>query len=276
MSSKGIKKTILYVILGLFAIIQIFPFIWLVLFSFKTDSEIHIKNALALPEGIHWENYVEAWTEGHVGHYFINSIVVTTVSVLFILLLSSMIAYGITRMRFRLQGVVLAVIMLGMMIPIHATLVPLFIIMQKAGLLSTHLSIILPYIVTGMPLGVFIFSNFLRSIPMELEAAAFIDGCGVFRTFFSIIMPTLKPAITTVAIFSFMNTWNEFIMASTFLQDQSLNTLPIGLKSFQGMYLTSWGPLGAAIVISTLPLLIFYFIFSEQVEKSFTAGSILK
>ncbi len=276
MSRKKIVRLLLYVVLGLFAIVQICPFIWLVLFSLKSDSEIHAKSALALPEGIHWQNYVEAWTEGNVGHYFLNSLFVTLVSVALILLLGSMIAYGITRMRWKFQGTVLAIIMVGMMIPIHAILVPLFIIMQRMGLLSTHLSIILPYVVTGMPLAVFIFSNFLRSIPLELESAAYIDGSGVLRTFFSIILPTLKPAITTVAIFSFMNTWNEFIMASTYLQDQSLNTLPIGLKSFQGMYLTSWGPLGAAIVISTVPLLIFYFIFSEQVEKSFTAGAILK
>lgn len=276
MSKKKMTASLRYLVLGVFAVIQIFPFLWLVLFSFKTDSEIHNKSALALPESFHWQNYVDAWVQGNVGRYFLNSVFVTLVSVGLILLLSSMIAYGLTRMRWRFQGGVLAVIMLGMMIPIHATLIPLFILMQKMGLLSSHLSIILPYIVTGLPMAVFIFSNFLRSIPKELEAAAYIDGSGVCRTFFAIIMPTLKPAISTVAIFSFMNTWNEFIMASTFLQEQSLNTLPIGLKAFQGMYLTSWGPLGAAIVISTVPLLLFYVIFSEQVEKSFTAGSILK
>lgn len=273
---KQIIKVILYTVLGAFAIMQIFPFLWMVVFSLKTETEIHTKSPLSLPASPYFQNFVDAWVKGNVSSYFLNSVVVTVISVVMILLLSGMIAYSITRMRWRLKGGVLAVIMTGMMIPIHATLIPLFLIMQKLGLLSTHLSIILPYIATGMPLAVYIFSNFMRNIPRELESAAYIDGCGVVRTYFSIILPTLTPAISTIAIFAFMSTWNEFIMASTYLQNQALNTLPIGLSAFKGKYLTAWGPLGAAIVISTIPLLLFYFVFSEQVEKSFTAGSILK
>lgn len=276
MTKKSIFRTGIHIILILFAAIQIFPLFWLISFSFKTDNEIFIKSSLALPKQLKFENYVVAWTEGNMARYFMNSVIVTAVSVTCILLFSSMIAYAVTRMRWKYRDFTLGVVMAGMMIPIHATLIPLFLILQKLGLLSTHLSIILPYVAAGLPLAVFIFSNFLRNIPSELEAAAYIDGSGVLRTFFFIIMPTLTPAIATIAIFAFMNTWNEFIMASTFLQSLKLNTLPLGLTAFRGMYLTSWGPLGAAIVIACVPILLFYFIFSEQVEKSFAAGAILK
>ena len=135
-----------------------------------------------------------------------------------------MMGYAITRMKWRGSNAALGFLMLGMMVPIHATLIPLFLIMQKAGLLNTHWCIIIPYIAAGLPLAVFIISNFLRSIPHELEEAAFIDGCGVIKSFVHIIIPVLKPAVATVAIFTFMSNWNEFIMASTYLQTSELYT----------------------------------------------------
>ena len=260
----------------LFALIQIFPFLWLINFSLKGTAQIFTESSLTLPNPVIWNNYQEAWFKGNVAKYFMNSVLVSAVSVGGILLIAGMMAYAITRLTWKWKKGTFNLLMLGMMIPIHATLIPLCIVLKKMHLLSTHMGIILPYIATGLPLAVFIYSNFIRSIPFEMESAAAIDGCSVTKMYFKIILPILKPATATIAIFSFMSIWNEFIMASTFLQNQSLNTLPVGLMAFKGQYLTDWGPLGAAIVIASIPILLFYFIFSEQVEKSFAAGAALK
>lgn len=271
-----IKKIITYIILSLFAVVQIFPLLWLINFSLKSNSEIYTESSLKIPKVPMLSNYVDAWITGNVAEYFLNSVVVTFISVIVTITLSCMMGYGITRMKWKGSNAALAFLMLGMMVPIHATLIPLFLIMQKAGLLNTYWCVIIPYIAAGLPLAVFIISNFLRGIPYELEEAAFIDGCGVIKSFFHIIIPSLKPAVATVAIFTFMNNWNEFIMASTYLQSSDLYTLPIGLTAFRGSYTTALGPMAAAIIITCIPLILFYCICSEQVEKSFTAGAVLK
>ncbi len=276
MNHKRFITKITYILLTIFSVFQIFPLVWLINFSFKTNKEVVTKSAFALPEKIMYENYIEAWVKGNVGAYFFNSLIVGIICLSATLLLSSMIAYAITRMKFKGSKCILFLFLAGMMVPIHAALIPLFIILNKLSLLESYLSIILPYIGFGMPLAIFIFSNFLRSIPYELEQAAFIDGCGVTRAFFSIIIPVIKPAFATVGIFTFMTNWNEFIMASTFLQDPAKKTLPQGLMAFQGQYSAQWGPMGAAIVIASLPILIIYIFFSQQIEKSFTAGAVLK
>lgn len=270
------KSWIRITILSAFAVLQIFPLLWLMNFSLKTKSEIYTESSLRLPGVPQFGNYVLAWTKGNVAEYFTNSVFVTLVSVLITLVLSCMMAYAITRMKWKGSNLVLTFLMLGMMVPIHATLIPLFLLMQKAGLLNTHWCVILPYIAAGLPLAVFIISNFLRTIPHELEEAAFIDGCGIIRAFLYIVLPVVKPAISTVAIFTFMSNWNEFIMASTYLQSTDLYTLPIGLTAFRGAYSADLGPMTAAIIITCLPLVLFYCFCSEQVEKSFAAGAVLK
>ncbi|MFC6650885.1 carbohydrate ABC transporter permease [Paenibacillus rhizoplanae] len=187
-----------------------------------------------------------------------------------------MMAYALTRMRFKYNGLILFILLMGVMVPIHATLIPLFMILKNLGILSSRLSIILPYIAVNLPIGVYMLSAFLRSMPKELEEAAFIDGCGVVKSFFKVVLPLLKPPLASVAIFVFLAVWNELLMAATFIQKESLRTLPLGLMNFSGQYSISWGPLAAAMVISTLPILLAYVLFSDQMEKSFTAGAILK
>lgn len=271
-----LKKWGKMLILIVFAIIQIFPLLWLINFSLKSNSEIYTSSTFRFPEVPMFSNYIDAWIKGNVANYFLNSVIVTFLSVGLTIVLGCMMGYAITRMRFKGSNAVLTFLMIGMMVPIHATLIPLFLIMQKAGLLNTRWCIIIPYIAAGLPLTVFIISNFLKSIPRELEEAAFMDGCGVIKSFVYIIIPVLKPAIATVSIFAFMTNWNEFIMASTYLQSSKLYTLPIGLTAFRGAYSAELGPMAAAIIITCVPLVAFYCICSEQVEKSFTAGAVLK
>ncbi|TXK82708.1 carbohydrate ABC transporter permease [Paenibacillus sp. N3.4] len=275
-SATKLTSYIVYCIMLVIAIIQLVPLVWLVLISFKNNSEIQVGSIFSLPKEWLFSNYSSAWVQGQVGDNFVNSIIVGTVTVFFVLLLSSMMAYGLTRLRFKFSNVLMLILLAGVMVPIHATLVPLFLLLKNLGLLKTQLAIILPYITTSIPIGIFILSSFLRGLPKELEEAAFIDGYGIIRSFFQVIVPLLRPALASVGIFTFLHVWNELLMAATFIQKSSLRTLPLGLMNFSGEYSVEWGPLCAAMLISTIPLILIYIYFSEQMEKSFTAGSILK
>ncbi|GMQ60560.1 carbohydrate ABC transporter permease [Vallitalea sediminicola] len=270
------KQYIKYTVLIIFSIIQIFPLIWTLLFSFKSNKDIVLNGALSLPKKWMFSNYYDAWIKGHIQDYFLNSVVVTTITLIVVLVLGSMAAYGLTRMNWRLSKLVMVLILSGIMIPIQAILIPEFYIMSRLQLTRTYLAVIIPYIGTGLPLCIYIVSGFLKSIPKEVEEAAFIDGCGIFRSFFLIVTNLIKPALATVGVFTFLNAWNEFIMASTFIYNDSLKTLPLGLMSFQGTHAVDWGPMGAAMVIASVPTLLFYLKFSNMIEHSFSAGEILK
>ncbi len=270
------KKIAMYLLMLAIAALQLFPFLWLILSSFKDNNEFANSPPFSLPGVWRFFNYTQAWTDAKVSVYFFNSMFVSVATLIFVLLLSSMMAYALARMRFKWSGLVLLLLLTGIMVPVHATLIPLFLMMKHMGILSSQWSVILPYVTVNLPIGVFILSAFLRSMPKELEEAAFLDGCGVIRSFFRVVLPVVRPALATVAIFTFLAVWNELIMAATFIQKSALRTLPLGLMSFSGQYNISWGPLAAAIVISTVPILLMFVFFSEQMEKSFTAGAILK
>ncbi|MGN7764817.1 carbohydrate ABC transporter permease [Paenibacillus sp. 22594] len=270
------KNSSLYILMIIIAVLQLFPLYWLVISAFKDNSEIIGGTVWALPTEWRLSNFTEAWVSAKVNQYFGNSVIVTLVTLLFVLLFASMMAYALTRMKFKYNSLILFMLLMGVMVPIHATLIPLFMILKNLGILSSRLSIILPYIAVNLPIGVYMLSAFLRTMPKELEEAAFMDGCGVVKSFFKVVLPLLKPPLASVAIFVFLAVWNELLMAATFIQKQELRTLPLGLMNFSGQYSISWGPLAAAMVISTLPILLAYVLFSDQMEKSFTAGAILK
>ncbi|OKP97049.1 carbohydrate ABC transporter permease [Paenibacillus sp. P46E] len=270
------KNSSIYILMIIIAVLQLFPLYWLVISAFKDNSEIIGGTVWALPTEWRLSNFTEAWVSAKVNQYFGNSVIVTLVTLLFVLLFASMMAYALTRMKFKYNSLILFMLLMGVMVPIHATLIPLFMILKNLGILSSRLSIILPYIAVNLPIGVYMLSAFLRTMPKELEEAAFMDGCGVVKSFFKVVLPLLKPPLASVAIFVFLAVWNELLMAATFIQKQELRTLPLGLMNFSGQYSISWGPLAAAMVISTLPILLAYVLFSDQMEKSFTAGAILK
>lgn len=273
---KRTKSLGMYTLMIIIAVLQLFPLYWLVVSAFKDNAEIIGGTVWALPTKWRLDNFVDAWVSAKVSQYFFNSAIVTIVTLFFVLLFASMMAYALTRMKFKYNGVILFILLMGIMIPIHATLIPLFMILKNLGILSSRLAIILPYIAVNLPIGVYMLSAFLRTMPKELEEAAFMDGCGVLKSFFKVVLPLLKPPLASVAIFVFLAVWNELLMAATFIQKEELRTLPLGLMNFSGQYSISWGPLAAAMVISTIPILISYVLFSDQMEKSFTAGAILK
>ncbi|MDF2837661.1 MAG: binding-protein-dependent transport system inner rane component, partial [Paenibacillus sp.] len=251
-----------------------YPLVWLFLYSFKTNDEILSGSFFSLPDVWQIENYQAAIESGNYWKYLSNSLLVTSVTMVSVILLASLAAFAITRFRWKYGQLVLLLFLLGMMIPLQSTLLPLMIIFKNMDILNTHLSLILPYIAFQTPISVFILSGFMKSIPNEIEESAIIDGAGVFRIFRSIILPVSVPPVVTVCILTFINIWNEYILAATFISSEKLKTLPFGVNSFVGQYSVNYGAIGAYLVLGALPVIIIYFLLSERITKGMVAGAV--
>lgn len=274
--NRSHKNIFTYIFLVIYSLISMYPIIWMFFYSFKNNEEIFVTNPFGIPKVFRIENYIKALTEYNVLTYFKNSLIVSFSVVILTIIFSLMFAYSTARMEWKLSSAARIFVTAGMFIPVQIILIPLLVLVRDFHLSNTYWALIIPYTAFQIPLAAMIFYGFLRSIPFELEEAASIDGAGIYKTFFSIIVPTVKPAIATVAIFVFLSAWNEFTMALILISDETLKTLPLGLLSFQGAFNTDWGAMGAALMISSIPTIIFYVIFSEQVEKSMGVGGAVK
>jgi raffinose/stachyose/melibiose transport system permease protein len=276
--NKGNKTSvgtfILTVVLVIIALIQLYPLIWLVLVSFKNNAEIFGGNVLGIPKVWRISNYKEALVSAKVGVYFLNSFIVTAVTIIISDILIATAAYAIMRMRWKFSQLILTIFLLGMMVPIHSTLLPLFIILKRLHILNSYWALIIPYVAFALPMGIFVMTGFVKGIPFELEEAACLDGCNIYHIFFRIIIPLLKPSLATVSIFTYLTSWNELMFANTFINASKLKTLTVGIMSMSGQYTTDWGPIVAGLVIATLPTIIIYIPLSNQVQKSLMAGAI--
>ena len=271
---KKIKpgNIIMQILLIAFAAMQLFPLYWMITFSLKGNMEIFGGNVLGLPQNWRFDNYTKVVEETRLARYFFNSIVVTGLTIFFTLLFSAMITYGIVRLKWKLSKAVYTLFLVGMMIPIHAVLLPLFLNLDPV--LNSYISLVLPYTAFAMPLGILIMVGVLEGLPKELEEAAFIDGASIYKIFFHIILPLLTPALSTVAILTFLSSWNELMLAVTFVSDSRFKTITTGVMELIGTYSTQWGPVGAGLVIATIPTLILYMALSENVQKSLAAGAV--
>lgn len=273
-SLKTVGKWLLTLFLLGYAFIQVYPLIWLLLFSFKDNNEIFGGNVIGLPHTWRWSNYSAALTTGDVGIYFMNSLLVTLITIVISSIMIAATSYAIVRMYWKMNNLFLTYFLIGLMVPIHATLLPMFVILRNMHMLNTYWALIIPYVAFALPMGIFIMTGFLNGIPRELEEAACIDGCSVYKIFYKMIVPLLKPALATVAIFTYMNTWNELMFANTFINSDKLKTLTVGIMSLAGQHSTDWGPIGAGLVIATVPTLLIYILLSDQVQKSLIVGSV--
>ncbi len=274
MRKKNWKSGILHIFLLAFAVVQIYPLFWLLTFSLKDNVEIFGGNIAGLPHKWKIENYENAIGEAKVLSYFFNSVLVTGLTIIIVIIFSATAAYAIQRMIWKGRQAVMKIILLGLMIPIHAALLPLFMILKSLHLLNSYFALIIPYTAFGLPMAVYIIASFLASIPRELEEAAAIDGCGTIRIFGSVIFPLVKPALATVAIFTYISSWNELMFAVTFVSKQQYKTLTVGIMSMVGAYTTKWGQIGAGLVIATIPTIIIYLLLSDQVQKSLVEGAV--
>ena len=268
----SIGKIAAQVFLIFWLLLCLFPLYWLLCFSLKDTQEIFSGNLIGLPKQWLFSNYANAWgAGGNISLFLLNSVIDTVATLAITSLLGFMCAYGLLRMRWKGQKLVMTYIMMGMMIPMHAALYPLTETLLP--LMKTHWALIIPYAAFNIPITILILSGFITNIPYEMEEAACIDGSGIYRTAFTIILPMMIPAISTAAIFVFLQVWNELLLATVFTTGK-VRTLTVGIQQMSGQYQTDYGSMGAALVIATLPTLVLYMCMSGQVQKSLIAGAV--
>lgn len=264
---------LLYFILALIAVFQVFPIVWLFLFSLKDNQQIFSGSPFALPAEFHWENYQKVW-EGGIGTYFFNSIWITGLAILLTVLLASMATFAITRMKWKSSTFVLGLFMVGLMIPIHSALIPLFNMFLNVNLIDNPLSIVITYTAYNLPITMMILLGFYYTLPREIEEAAIIDGCSINRLFFRIILPMTTPVLSTTVIINMIYNWNEFVFVNTFISSDEYKTLTVGIQNFIGQYMTDWGAIGATLIISVLPILLAFIFFSNKVVEGISSSAV--
>jgi raffinose/stachyose/melibiose transport system permease protein len=267
-------KIIIYIILMAFAVVQLYPLVFLAFFSLKDNNEIYSGNVMGLPKKFLWSNYENALVNANVGHYLLNSIFVTAVVIIVSGILACMVSYAIARMKVKANNIVKTFFSLGLMIPLHAVLLPVFIMLRSMKMLDSYQALIIPYIAFALPMAIFFLIGFFKTLPMELEESALLDGCDIYKTFFYIMLPLVKPALSTISIFTFLSTWNEMMFAITFINSEKYRTLTVGIMQMVGKYTTDWGTMGAGLVVATLPTIIIYLLLSNQVESGMVTGAV--
>ena len=272
--SNPVGKIIMYVFLVFWALVNIFPIYFMFTFSLKSNEEIFGANVIGLPRQWLWSNFTTALNTGNMGLYFLNSLLVTIMAIGISMIAAMMATYAITRIRWRFSKLTNAFFMLGLTIPIQASIVPVYVVLSKLHWLNKYSTLIIPYSAFALSMSILICTGFMVEIPYALDEAARIDGCGLAETFFRIILPLMKPAVSTVGVYSYLQCWNEFMFANVFISDSAHRTLPVGIKALSGQHTTEWGPIGAALVIATFPTLIFYLFLSGKIQESFIAGAV--
>ncbi len=268
------ERKVTIAIMSLIAFIQLFPLIWLVDFSLCNSNELFTSGILVIPEEIQWNNYYLAFTDGNFLHYLKNSFVINTLAVVLVIIISIMAAYACSRMIWKLKNFVKILMILGMMIPIHATLLPNFVIYDKLGLTDTIWALLIPYVAFSLPQGFFLTMGFMDSIPRELEEAALVDGCGIYRIIAIMILPLMKSSVVTVSIMTYLNNWNEFILAATYLSSKTWKTLPFSILEFTGQYSSNYAVQFAVMTLSAAPALIIYIVLNRHIIKGVAMGAV--
>ncbi len=267
-----ISNVTYYTLMTLASLIFLIPLVWMVLSSFKTQAQI-FDSPFSLPTSIDFGNWSRAWDEGNLGQYAINSIVVTTVSVFAILVFGAMAAFALSRLKFRSRGLLLVVLALGLLLPVQSYFVAQSTILNRLDITDTRWALIIPYIGLGISLSVYLLKAYMDSLPRELFECARMDGCGDVRMFFAIVLPLLKPGLATVGTFSVLAAWNEFLLATLYIQSDDLKTIPVGLVAFTGKYATDYPLLFSALSIVTIPMIAIYVVFHRQVIQGITEGT---
>ncbi|MFC3745673.1 carbohydrate ABC transporter permease [Paenibacillus sp. GCM10012306] len=272
---RTLKKSLPHVILLGYLLVILFPFLFVLFSSVKKDNNAIALNPFGIPKEFVFNNYVEAWVNAKISTYFFNSLYISVLSSVVSILLASMFAFAITRMR---QGkwntILFSLVLVGMLIPNNALMLPIYNIVRKLGILNTHWALIIPYIANAIPFTIIILAAFMRSLPSEIEEAAVVDGLKAPGIFARIIVPLTVPAMVTVFIVNFLGNWNEFLLANYFLSNDELRTLPVGMVQFRDQYQMNYAQMSAGIVYSVLPVVIIYAILQEKIIEGVTAGSV--
>ncbi|WP_277586433.1 carbohydrate ABC transporter permease [Psychrobacillus antarcticus] len=267
------SKPFYYVIVFAVATISLYPIFLMFLSSFKTSAEI-FKDPLGLPTKFTLDTYRTLMGKVPFDQYFMNSVIVSVTSVVLVVVFCSLAAYYIARFKFSWNNAIFFIFLLGMMIPIKLGIVPLFILMRDLGLINSLWSLIFMNIATGTPLTILILTGFFKTMPIELEEAARMDGAGNLRVLWSVLLPLMRPALGTVVIVNFISAWNDFFFPLIFITEKAKMTIPVGMLSLFGEHSADWGSLFAGLTLASLPMMILFFIASKQFMEGLTAGAV--
>ena len=262
-----------YAIMLLFTVITVFPLVWLGYSSLKPNAEI-VLHPLALPQAPSFDNYARAWTMGKLGVSLGNSLIYTGIATVATLFLALGAAFGLAKFAFKSVKFFTWAFTIGLMLTVHAVIIPLFLVEVKAGLINTRLGVILPYIAFDLPMSVLIALSFVKGIPDAIIESAEIDGAKYRQIFWSLIVPLSTPVAATMAILSFLRHWNEFMFVFIFTTKSALKSLPVAITQFAGRQNIEYGLQYASLVIGILPMIIFYVLFHAQLVKGFGEGAL--
>jgi raffinose/stachyose/melibiose transport system permease protein len=272
---KGLLAVVMNLILWIFSLSCIFPIIWMLYSSLK-EKRVFNADIIGLPKNPTLVNYIRILTNSdyHLAESMFNSVRTTLLSVLLIVCFSFVVGYILARVRFRLNRVLYVMFLMGMLIPIHSLLVPIYVVFQKCGLSNKWFTLLFPYVSFGIPMGIFLVESYVKTIPVSLEEAAAIDGSSFSHTLWTIIFPICKPILVTVAIIQVFSCWNEFSFALVLIKDVGLQTVPLALTQFKGQFASDYPKQMAAMLITMAPIVVLYFVFSKQIIKGMVAGAV--
>ena len=257
----------------IWAVIAVGPFVFMVLNSFRDKKMMGRQGVLHMPDPWYFQNYPDVINNGFFGFFF-RSLLIVSVSLVLMLIISAFAAYPLSRMKFKLRNFLYAGIVAMMSVPMHVTLIPIYQMTNSMGLINNLFSLLGPYVAFALPMGVFILTGFMMTIPKEMEEAAVIDGCNKYNMFFRIILPLSKAGLSTLAIYNAVGMWNEFAFANIFLNDIKVKTLPLALGAFKGEHAQDTPLILTVLTLSALPTIILFLIFQDKLVKGMMAGAV--
>lgn len=274
-AKKGLLGIFMNLILWIFSLSCIFPIVWMIYSSLK-EKRVFNADIVGLPKNPTLINYTRILTnpDYHLPESMFNSFRTTALSILLIVAFSFIVGYILARVRFKLNRVLYVMFLMGMLIPIHSLLVPIYVVFKKCNISNQWFTLLLPYVSFGLPMGIFLVEGFVKTVPVDLEEAAAIDGSNFTHTLWTIIFPICRPILVTVAIIQVFSCWNEFSFALVLIKDVGLQTVPLALTQFKGQFASDYPKQMAAMLITMSPIVILYFAFSKQIIEGMVAGAV--
>lgn len=266
-------KLVVWALVLFWCVVSFLPFFFMVMATFKEQFELLMGGVFKLPEKLYLDNYIEVFT-GNIWNYLKNSVIVMVISLTVLLFISACASYPLSRFKFKLNKPIYSLIVACMSVPIHVTLLPIFLMAVRTNFYDSIWALIGPYIAFNLPISIFILVTFMQGIPKELEEAAEIDGCGKYRMFWSIMFPLVKPGLATLAIYNSVNMWNEFSFALTLTQSAENRTLPLAIWEYQGQYAMNVPMIMTVLVVSVLPMIIAFIFGQDKLIKGMMAGAV--
>lgn len=269
-----VVKALIYLLMITFTVLTVYPILWLVLQSFKTNTTYMTTNKLSLPALWYFGNYPYVLVQGKYLTFFMNSVIYAAVTVPAVVILSNMAGFAFAKIPSRATKFLYGVFIVGILLTLQSILIPLFLMVSAARLHDTRWAVLIPYIALGLPMGVYLCTDFIKSIHNELLESARIDGAGFLRIFWRIVFPMSAPVSVTLAIITFTGTWNEFILMSLMISSEKYKAIPYAVGRYSGSLGSDYGKLFTSLTVALIPILVFYFIFRKQITKGVAAGAV--